>query len=351
MLSKQNNQSVVADISIGPLQLTSGDVLNHATLRYERVGPTDAPTILVCHALTGNHYTVGTDTKPGWWRGLINEGSFIDTRLFQVITFNVLGGCDGSTGPTTINPETGKAYQASFPCLSVLDLVNAQYKALKQLKIDSLHAVIGGSLGGMQTLEWGLSYPNIVNNLVPLAVTPYLSDYGIAFNHIAKTAVENDPTWNNGDYDKSISIIGLEIARMIGMVTYRSSTLFSQRFNRDITNEDFNVASYLNYQGEKLSQRFDANSYLILLEAMNHFDIGKERGGWKEAYSSLRIPTLTLSYDKDLIYEPSLIKQCSSHLPHGTYYHIETNFGHDGFLVEYDKWGPIIKDFLNGISN
>src|SRR5699024_1085823 len=223
--------------------------------------------------------------------------------------FNVLGGCDGSTGPTTINPLTERAYQASFPNITVRDMVYAQHQALEQLNINELYAVIGGSLGGMQALEWVLMYPEQTEKLILLSTTPYLSDYGIAFNHIAETAIKQDPNWKDGFYDKKAMIPGLEIARMVGMVTYRSPQLFAERFNREKAGDMYEVTSYLNYQGEKLRKRFDANSYLRLLHAMNHHDIGKDRGGIKNACKSLAIPVLALSYDKDLIYEPGLIKE------------------------------------------
>lgn len=347
MIFKQKMISEVEDVHIGPLQLTSGEVLDDITLRYERVGPRNAPVILACHALTGNHLTVGTEEQLGWWSGLISEKNYIDTQKFQIITFNVLGGCDGSTGPLSINPKTQSVYRASFPDISIRDMVNAQYLALKKLNIDKLHTIIGGSLGGMQVFEWGLCYPEVTEKLIMLATTPVFSDYGIAFNHIAKTVIKNDPNWNGGFYETHDNITGLEVARMIGMITYRSSDLFSQRFNRSRTDTEFDVTSYLNYQGQKLKKRFDANSYLYLLNAMNQHDIGREYVSWQQACEKLSMPILMLSFDKDLIYEPKQMKTCTEFLPNGDYHHIETDFGHDGFLVEFDKWGPLIKTFLN----
>src|SRR5699024_4660511 len=346
MINKKELIREVNDIFIGPLVLTSGKRLEHVSLRYEHIGPADAPVILVCHALTGNHLTVGTENEPGWWSGLIGDGKDIDTEKFQIITFNVLGGCDGSTGPTTMNPLTERSYQASFPNITVRDMVHAQHQALKQLKIIKIHAVIGGSLGGMQALEWGIMHPEQIEKLILLATTPYLSDYGIAFNHIAETAIKQDPNWNNGFYDEKTMIPGLKIARMVGMVTYRSPQLFAERFNRKKARDMFEVTSYLNYQGKKLRKRFDANSYLRLLHAMNNHDIGKDREGITNACKSLAIPVLALSYDKDLIYEPRLIKGLVHQLPKATHHHIQTKFGHDGFLVEFEKWGHLLKQFL-----
>ncbi|WP_163969430.1 homoserine O-acetyltransferase MetX [Oceanobacillus halotolerans] len=339
-------QSTVEDISVGPLQLTSGETLHHVTLRYERVGPRQGPTILVCHALTGNHYTVGNESTPGWWSGLIGQGKHIDTTQFQVLTFNVLGGSDGSTGPLSINPNTKESYRMNFPEITVQDMVHAQFKALQKLEIKELAAIIGGSLGGMQVMEWGLLYPNMTDKLIILAATPYFSDYGIAFNHIAAEAIRKDPQWNGGNYDKHKPLNGLEIARMVGMVTYRSPQLFAQRFDRNHTNNQYDVMSYLNYQGDKLANRFDPNSYLILLNAMNHHDIGKNRGGWEHAAKKISQSILLLSYDKDLVYEPHVIQQFASNLPNTSYHHIATDFGHDGFLTEFSKWGGLVKQFL-----
>ncbi len=210
-------------ISIGPFQTESGDTIADVTMAYERSGPADAPVILVCHALTGNHLAIGTETNPGWWSGLIGSDKPINTDHYRVLTLNVLGGCDGSTGPASTNPRTGSAYACDFPPITVRDMVHAQHQAMKKLGITEAEAVIGGSLGGMQVLEWGLLYPNFMEKLIVLAATPVFSDYGIAFNHIASTAIRQDPNWQSGHYD---AVNGLAVARMVGMVTYRSPDLF-----------------------------------------------------------------------------------------------------------------------------
>ncbi|RYG72232.1 homoserine O-acetyltransferase [Lentibacillus lipolyticus] len=330
-------------ISIGPFQTESGKTIADVTMAYERSGPAGAPVVIVCHALTGNHLAIGTEANPGWWRGLIGSDKPIDTDHYQVLTFNVLGGCDGSTGPASTNPETGSAYACGFPPITIRDMVHAQHRALKKLGITEAEAVIGGSLGGMQVLEWGLLYPEFMEKLIVLAATPVFSDYGIAFNHIASTAIRQDPNWQSGNYH---AVNGLMVARMVGMVTYRSPALFKARFNRKQTDDTFDVSSYLDYQGKKLTSRFDPNSYLALLEAMNHHNIGNGRGGWKQAAKQLRQPTLVLSFDKDLIYEPAVIQTFSKELPCSFYHHIQTDFGHDGFLTEFDKWGALISSFL-----
>ncbi|HLR80414.1 MAG TPA: homoserine O-acetyltransferase [Bacillota bacterium] len=339
-------QRTLADVHIGSLQLESGVRLHRVSLRYELIGPSHAPVILVCHALTGSHISVGVAENPGWWSGLIGEGKYIDTKRYRILTFNVLAGCNGSTGPSSIDPETNKPYRTTFPKITIRDMVHAQAKALQKLHIDHLAAVIGGSLGGMQAMEWGLLYPEMMDRLIILAATPVLSDYGIAFNHIAAAAIKNDHNWNGGHYRDSTLLRGLEIARMVGMVTYRSQDLFMERFRRKKQADTFSVNAYLEYQGEALARCFDANSYLYLLEAMNHHDIGEGRGGWKKACKDFKAPVLIVSFGKDLIYTPSLIQRFSEATPQSSYYHVPSVFGHDGFLTEFAKWGPIIARFL-----
>ncbi|SDK05375.1 homoserine O-acetyltransferase MetX [Sediminibacillus albus] len=346
-------------VSIGDLTLESGTLLRDVELSYERVGQIDAPAILICHALTGSQYAAGDQENQGYWAGMIYSGGYIDTDRFQVISFNVLGGCNGSTGPLSTNPDTGEPYQAKFPFITVRDMVQAQYKALKKLEIDHMAAVMGGSLGGMQVLEWGVMYPEMMDQLFPLAVTPYLSDYAIAFNNIARLAILRDPNWNNGNYSEmAIPESGLSLARMVGMITYRSGDLFNERFSRkqrapagNFHDEiAYEVESYLDYQGKKLTKRFDANSYLYLLKAMDTHDIGRGRGGWQQAASYIKAPVTALGYSGDLLFPPTalqeLVDQLAESAKPAEYTHVETRFGHDGFLVEFSKWGDVIKEKL-----
>ncbi|MBU6081947.1 homoserine O-acetyltransferase MetX [Allobacillus halotolerans] len=330
-------------VSIPNFSLESGEQLDEIHLAYEQCGPIDAPTILVCHALTGNQFAVGTDTKPGWWRGLIHESGYIDTACYQVITFNVLGGCDGSTGPGSSQPN-GEPYQDQFPTLTVRDLVEAQFVALNILGIDQLKAVIGGSLGGMQVLEWGLMYPDYMEAIFPIAVTPVFSDYAIAFNHIAKQAILRDQALKNGEQPKD----GLHLARMVGMVTYRPEELFSKRFSRQQQNGVYDVESYLNYQGEKLANRFNPYSYIRLLDAMNGHDITRGRGSYQQVLEQFNVPIFALAFQNDLLYPPEKIKRFVKDLEkagaYSEYHEVETIFGHDGFLVEFEKWGPFIQE-------
>ncbi|RHW43621.1 homoserine O-acetyltransferase [Neobacillus notoginsengisoli] len=338
-------------IKVGDLQLESGIVLPDIELAFERAGKSGGPVILVCHALTGNQFTVGTAKQPGWWHGLIGPEKYIDTNQFEVITFNVLGGCSGSTGPTSINPVTKKPYQTDFPKLTIRDIVHSQVLALRKLGINEIKAAIGGSLGGMQILELAITYPDFAKVIIPIAVTPYLSDYGIAFNAIGRNAIKRDPAWKGGFYSEEDRIAGLEIARMIGMVTYRTGKLFNKRFNRELKDgETFQVESYLNYQGQKLSDRFDANSYLYLLEAMDSHDIGRGRQGWKKALGHITAKTLLLGYTGDLLYPPEDVKEIAEALmkagKEADYVEVKTDFGHDGFLAEFPKWGGILQAAL-----
>ena len=330
----------MATVSIGSLTLDSTKTINHVELAYERHGDENAPTVLVCHALTGDQYAVGSEENPGWWAGLIGPGKPVDTDVFQVITFNVLGGSHGSTGPLSIKPETGQPYRADFPTLTIRDMVRAEYYALQKLGINHLAGVLGGSLGGMKALEWGKLYPEFVDAILPLAVTPYYSDYGLAFNHIGIQAIESDRDFNGGNYESSADLKGFQVARMAGMVTYRSGSMFNQRFGRSKAGEEFNVQSYLNYQGKKLAGRFDANSYLLLLKAMNTHDI-------EEAV--LDVPVYSLSFTHDLLYPSELMVPWLEKQKDANWEIIETDFGHDGFLVEFEKWGGFIEEKLKSL--
>ena len=334
-------------VEIGNLLLESGVVLDQVHLAYEWAKNENAPTVLVCHALTGNQNVVGTERKPGWWTGLVGEGKSVDTKKFSVISFNVLGGCDGSTGPLTINPKTKRSYRQSFPEISIRDMVHAERKALSVLGIENLHTIIGGSLGGMRVLEWGVLYPDDMDLLLPLAVTPSLSAYGIAFNYIGLHAIENDEEFANGNYVDPSDVKGFETARMAGMVTYRSSQLFNERFARDeTTNGGYEVESYLNHIGKKITTHFDPNSYCTLLRAMNTHDIGRGRGGIGEVAKQIKAKTVMLGFTHDLIYPPESIRSFAHQLTNSNFCLINTEFGHDGFLTEYTKWGHFIKQSM-----
>lgn len=334
-------------VEIGSLTLESGVVLDQVHLAYEWSNKEHAPTVLVCHALTGNHEVIGTDAKPGWWRGLVGEDKSINTNEYSVISFNTLGGCSGSTGPLSINPKTNKPYRNTFPAVTIRDMVHAERKALSVLGIDRLHTVIGGSLGGMRVLEWGILYADDMDLLIPIAVTPFLSAYGIAFNCIGLHAIESDEEFANGNYLEASNIKGFETARMAGMVTYRSGKLFNERFARTKSRSGgYEVETYLHHIGKKITEHFDPNSYCTLLRAMNTHDIGRGRGGIKESVKQIKAKTITLAFTHDLIYTPDAIRSFSHLLPDSSFCLINTEFGHDGFLTEYDKWGLLIRQSM-----
>lgn len=327
-------------ISIGSFELESGIVLPEVQLSFERAGKLFGPVILLCHALTGDARAVGSADAPGWWGGLVGPGKAVDTDRFQAITFNVLGGSDGSTGPASIDPRTQAPYRTSFPELTIRDMVNAQKKALQLLGIGRITAVIGGSLGGMQALEWGRLFPEVVDVVMPLAVTPSYSAYGVAFNHIGIEAIRNDPDYRNGFYAPGAVLRGFEIARMAGLVTYRSGELFHSRFGREEGEQGFDIQSYLDYQGKKLASRFDPNSYITLLKAMNTHDLGDKK---------LDVPIFSLLFTQDLLYPKEPMIDWLEGQPQADWTVIETVYGHDGFLVEFDKWGYLIGQKLEQV--
>ncbi len=352
-MSCQSEQTYINKVSIGALLLENGEKLPNVEIAYERVGNPDGEVVVVCHALTGNQESVGSEASPGWWSSFIGPDLYIDTNKFQVITMNVLGGCNGSTGPSSINPETGCKYGADFPAITIRDMVHSQHHALSKIEIKSVKAIIGGSLGGMQVLEWGTLYPEFSEILVPMAVTPYFTDYALAFNSIGRHAIISDQAWENGNYPDDAHIKGLEVARMVGLVTYRSQSLFNDRFNRERKEGEgieYQVDSYMKYQGEKFSRRFDANSYLVLLQAMDQFDIGHGRNGWQHALETVEANVCMFSFAGDLLYPPQLAKNTIDHLKEidkqATYIEVDTKFGHDGFLVEFEKWGHHVKSLL-----
>lgn len=323
---------------IGDLELESGKTLRQVELAYERIGNPESPALLICHALTGDQYAVGSKDCPGWWSGLAGSGKAVDTDTFQVITFNVLGGCNGSTGPLSIDPETGNPYRSSFPTITIKDMVRAEYLALKKIGIKKLKAVIGGSLGGMKVLEWGALYPEFTESVVPLAVTPAFSSYALAFNHLGIQAIENDPEFQSGNYSGPSDFKGFHLARTAGMISYRSGKLFNERFGRSESGDKFEVESYLEYQGRKLAQRFDANSYLVLLKAMNSHDMAERQ---------IRVPIRSLSFTHDLLYPAEEMIPWLENQPDAKWEVIDTLYGHDGFLVEFGKWDGFIRQFLH----
>lgn|SRR5690606_13806438 len=354
-------------VPIGPLDLECGRRLKQVEIAVETAGTLSDSrdnVILVCHALTGDAHAVGDAEHPGWWDGLIGPGGYIDTNRYFVITTNVLGGCAGSTGPSSINPETGRPYGSSFPVVTIRDMVRAQRRCLEEMGISRIAAVVGGSMGGMQVLEWGILYPEAVERLIPIATSVALSPMGIAYNDIGRQAILADPDWKGGDYYPGPGPRkGLAIARMMGMVTYRTGHLFEERFSRRIQDDGpiirldslFQVESYLRYHGEKLVRRFDANSYLYLLKAMDLHDIGRGRGSVERALSRIQADVLVIGIREDILFpirEQRKIHALLQRLgKRSRLKEIESDYGHDAFLIEFDEVGPPIRRFLEEERN
>lgn len=346
---------------IGTIELESGKLLHDVVIAYETYGtlaPSGDNVILICHALTGDQYAAG-DHPPGWWSNLIGSGRYVDTDRYYVICTNVLGGCSGTTGPASRQRETGKPYGLRFPTITIRDMVKAQRMLLQQLGIDRLHAVIGGSVGGMQVLEWVTMYPDYMQKAIPMATSSRLSAMAIAYNDVGRQSILADPDLLDGDYYPGPGPVkGFSIARMVGMISYRTQELYDMRFGRElregqqVTQFDsvFQVESYLRYQGEKLVSRFDANSYLYLLKAMDSHDIGRGRGGIDEALKRIQSDLLFVGITDDLLYPIGHIRNLVSELQaygnKSSLFELDSPFGHDAFLVEYDAIGPEVKAFL-----
>ncbi len=354
-----------------PFVLESGAILPEVEVAFETYGQLNASqnnAILVCHALTGDAHAAGQtelndqvlqkiplyrSKKPdqlGWWDGLIGVHKALDTEKYFVVCSNILGSCYGTTGPTSINPKTGRKYGPDFPDVTVRDMVRLQKALLDHLGVKNLVTVIGGSLGGMQVLEWALLYPNSVQSIIPIATAAGHSPWAIGFNHLARQAVMNDPNWEDGYYTRP-PVKGLALARQIGMVSYRSDRSFQQRFARQKQNTDhqslFQVESYLNYQGEKLVKRFDANSFVLLTRTLDNHDVGVGRGGIKKALANIQCPALCVGIDSDILYPAHEQRSIAEQIPKGLYREISSIHGHDAFLIEYQQLNAIIGQFLN----
>jgi homoserine O-acetyltransferase/O-succinyltransferase len=352
-----------------PFPLECGKSLSKVHIAFEIFGEINSSknnVILIAHAFTGDAHVGIHPDEPnleGWWKDFVGPGKPFDTSKYAIICSNVLGGCMGSTGPNCINPETNKPYGLKFPLITIKDMVNAQKWLLDQLGISQLLAVAGGSMGGMQVLEWAISYPKMVKAAIPIATTSRLSPQGIAFNEVGRRAILNDPNWDNGNYnDDKPPINGLKLARMIGHITYLSDESMRDKFGRDLRNSDdyryafvseFEVESYLNYQGEKFTKRFDANSYLYLSKAQDYFDLKKAYGSLVKAFSDCEAKFLIMAFESDWLYPIYQSKEIMRSLQQAgkevSYTEIDTNYGHDAFLLEYGQMAPIIAGFIDSV--
>lgn len=325
-----------------PFELEAGDTLPGFTLQYTTLGKlNDARSniVWVCHALTGS--SDFTD----WWGDLFRKDSAFDPQHYFIICANMLGGCYGSTGPLSTNPETGNIFYHDFPTLTNRDAVRALDLLRQELKIEKIHTLIGGSLGGQQALEWAIQQPTVFQHLLPLACNACHSPWGIAFNEAQRMAIEADPTWKNSEATAGNE--GLKAARAIGMISYRYYETYNQtqaeKHNDKL--DDFRASSYQRYQGQKLVNRFNAFTYWRLSKMMDSHNVGRKREGIAEALQSIQAKTLVIGIDTDILFPVYEQKFLASHIPNAEYVEITSLYGHDGFLVEFEQLDKIIKQF------
>ncbi len=354
-----------------PFGLACGAVLPGYELILETYGTLNSEAsnaVLICHALSGNHHAAGRhaieDRKPGWWDNLIGPGKPIDTNRFYVVSLNNLGGCDGSTGPKSINPVTGDTWGPDFPDVTVEDWVNSQRARANRLNISRWAVVIGGSLGGMQALHWAVHYPDEVANCAVLAAAPRLTAQNIAFNEIARHAIISDPEWLEGYYHKQekAPVRGLALARMVGHLTYMSAEGMTDKFGRerryvDENNDDqiFEVESYLRHQGAQFSTRFDANTYLLMTRALDNFDIAAgSNGNLSDALASIQARMLIVSFSSDWRFSPARSREMVDALINTgktvSYAEIETDGGHDAFLLNEAHYLDLMQAWLSRVN-
>jgi homoserine O-acetyltransferase len=355
-----------------PLTLRSGQVLPAYELMVETYGTLNedaSNAILICHALSGNHHAAGyhseEDKKPGWWDTAIGPGKPIDTNKFFVVSLNNLGGCSGSTGPSSINPETGKPFGLSFPIVCVRDWVNSQARLADTLGIHKWAAVIGGSLGGMQALRWSIQYPERVAHCVVIASAPKLTSQNIAFNEVARQAIFKDPDFHDGYYMEHDTIPkqGLTQARMLGHITYLSDDGMALKFGRDLKadklnfnyDSEFQIESYLRYQGERFSGQFDANTYLLMTKALDYFDPASAYDdNLAECLKQAQCKFMVMSFSTDWRFSPKRSEEIVNALMEAdkdvSYVEIESDKGHDAFLMPIPRYMQVFDAFMERVA-
>lgn len=369
-----------------PLILRSGKVLPEYELIVETYGTLNSQksnAILICHALSGDHHAAGyhseSDDKPGWWDNCIGPGKAIDTNLFYVVSLNNLGGCDGSTGPASINPATNKYYGPDFPVITVRDWVNSQLRLMDRLEIPQWAAVVGGSLGGMQVLRWAISYPERLRHAICIAAAPKLSAQNIAFNEVARHSITSDANFHEGRYLEKGTYPkqGLMLARMVGHITYLSDSAMrakfgsanpnnelqvTENFGRDLRsgklsfgfNVDFQVESYLHYQGERFSENFDANTYLLMTKALDYFDPTVDYDGdLAKAFEKSNCKFLLMSFSTDWRFPPERSREIVNDLLKAgkdvSYLEIDADEGHDAFLLPIPRYIEALSGYLRRV--
>ncbi|MCC5021913.1 MAG: homoserine O-acetyltransferase [Candidatus Synoicihabitans palmerolidicus] len=368
-------------VSTAPFTFVCGRTIPGYTLRYETYGhlnPAGDNAILVCHALSGDHHCAGihhlTDRKVGWWNNIIGPGKALDTNRYFVLCSNVLGGCQGSTGPLSTDPATGAPYGINFPLVTIHDMVRAQERWLRALGVTRLQGVIGGSMGGMQVLAWGIQFPSYVRKLLAMATTARESAQAIAFNEVGRQAILQDPDWVGGNYPVGGGPrVGLAIARMMAHITYLSDASMSRKFGRRTVAErshrdalspspstdesadhafdvQFEVESYLRHQGKSFPNRFDANSYLYITRALDQFDLAAGPGTLQAAFAPVKAHTLVVGFTSDWLFPPEQNRAIVTALlragKHASYAELATDLGHDSFLLESPQLYDLGRDFL-----
>ena len=351
------------------IALTSGKVIAPLTVAYETFGtlsPEKDNAILIVHALTGDSHCAGyysaNENKAGWWDPLIGPGKAFDTSKYFIICTNSLGGCQGTTGPASINPATGKRYNLSFPVFTIRDIVNTQKKLIDQFGIQRLLCVSGGSMGGMVTLDWAAAYPDRVSCIIPVSTSARLSSQGIAFSEVERQAIIRDPKWSAGMYDPNNPPgDGLAVARMIAHITYLSQESMQIKFGRrrqlnsSVTRfgDEFEIESYLHYQGDKFVERFDANCYIYLTKAMDFFDLSEGSSTLEEGVKRISSKSLFISFRSDWLFSPletaELVDAMRNTGLDVEFHEIESAYGHDAFLVEYPKYSYLLERFLERV--
>ncbi len=353
------------------IELVCGQTLPRFDLIYETYGKLNAKrdnALLFCHALSGDHHAAGyhsmEDRKPGWWDGYIGPGKAFDTNRYFVVCPNNLGGCKGSTGPNTINPETGKFYGPDFPLFTVKDWVNSQKQLMDSIGINQWAAVVGGSLGGMQVLQWAIDYPDKLRHALVIAAAPRLSAQNIGFNEVARQAILSDPEFHGGHYYEHhvVPRRGLMLARMLGHITYLSDDAMRAQFGRDLQtgrlsydfDVQFQVESYLRHQGSSFVERFDANTYLLMTKALDYFDPAADfEGGLAEALSQTMAKFLVISFTSDWRFAPTrsteIVKALTDAQRQVSYAEVESSEGHDAFLLPNSYYTDVLNAYMAGV--
>jgi homoserine O-acetyltransferase len=355
-----------------PLSFSCGKVLPRFELMYETYGTLNADrsnAILICHALSGHHHVAGSyaddEKNIGWWDNMIGPGKPVDTNKFFVIGLNNLGGCHGSTGPSSIDPATGKPYGSNFPMVTVEDWVHAQARLADLLGIEQFAAIIGGSLGGMQAMQWSITYPERVRNVLAIATAPHLTTENIAFNDVARNAILTDPDFHGGDFYQFgvVPTRGLRLARMLGHITYLSDDAMAGKFGRGLRSGEykygydieFEVESYLRYQGDKFAAYFDANTYLLMTKALDYFDPAQHtEHNLARAFAGVQANYLVVSFSSDWRFSPDRSREIVKALLHNkrnvSYAEITSQHGHDSFLMQDEQYFAVMRNYLQRVA-